>query len=132
MRGKLPIVQQYMTRIPMEVEQCQTVDEAIQLMRAHGIRHIPVMNGSHLKGIVSDRDLLQIRLNDKHSGKHLLNDICQQDVLSVSPIALVDAVARLMLKRKVGSAVVVDGGFVVGIFTTTDALRVLSDLGGPS
>ena len=132
MRGKLPIVQQYMTRIPMEVEQCQTVDEAIQLMRAHGIRHVPVMNGSHLKGIVSDRDLLQIRLNDKHSGKHLLNDICQQDVLSVSPIAQVEEVAGLMLKRKVGSAVVVDGGFVVGIFTTTDALRVLSDLGGPS
>ena len=43
----------------------------------------------------------------------------------VRPDTLVDEVARQMLSRKVGSAVVIDGGFVVGIFTTTDALRVL-------
>lgn len=61
-----------------------------------------------------------------------VEEIWQEDVLSVSPVTAVDEVAQRMLERGVGSAVVVDGGFVVGIFTTTDALRVLSELFGSS
>ena len=47
---------------------------------------------------------------------------------TVPPGAPIDAVAIDMARRKIGSAVVVNRGKVVGIFTTVDALRVLSGL----
>ena len=120
-------VRQYMTRLPVEVERCQTVAEAASVMEKNDIRHIPVMRGSHLHGVVSLRDVLEarIRFADKIADVSL-EEICQRDVLTVDPVCPIHEVAEQMLERGVGSAVVVDGGFVVGVFTTTDALRVLS------
>ncbi len=129
MRGKAPAVREYMTHLPAEIERCETVAEAIALMEKHQIRHVPVMSGAHLKGIVSQRDILTARL--RYGGqleKMPVEEICQPEVLTVGPVAAVNDVAQQMLDRGAGSAVVVDGGFVVGIFTTTDALRVLSQL----
>ena len=130
MRGKPPLVRQYMTRIPIEVERCQNVAEAVRVMKSHNIRHIPVMSGSRLKGMLSQTDVLDARISHGDALDSMqLESICNTNVLSVSPITPVDEVARQMLARKVGSAAVVDQGFVVGIFTTTDALRFLSELG---
>ena len=128
MKIKAPIVREYMTRLPVEAERCHTVREAIDVMASHNIHHIPVMSGSHLVGIVTERDVMRARI--EHAGRLgtvTLLDICQRDVLSVDPVTPVDEVVRRMLGRNVGSVVVVDGGFVVGIFTTTDALRLLRD-----
>jgi CBS domain-containing protein len=60
-----------------------------------------------------------------------LEEICQTDVLTVPPMMPLDEVAEKMLARRVRSVVVMDGGFVVGIFTATDALRFLCDWFGP-
>ena len=129
MRGRPPIVQKCMTRLPVEAENCETVADALRVMESHGIRHIPVMSGAHLSGLVSDHDILQAQLTyGDRANDMVLEDICQKDVLSVGPMTSINDVARAMLARKVGSAVVVDGGYVVGIFTTTDALRVLQNL----
>lgn len=120
-----------MTHLPADVERCETVAEAMALMESHHIRHIPVMSGSHLKGIVSQRDILTARVRFANRLNDVsVEEICQQDVLTVSPLAGVNEVAGQMLDHGTDSAVVVDGGFVVGIFTTTDALRVLSELFG--
>ena len=129
MTRRRPQVRKYMTRIPHEAERCSTVAEAVEVMQTHAIRHIPVMKGAHVAGIVSERDVLTSRIK---FGSKLdampLEDICQKDVLCVNPMTPVDEVARRLLGRKVGSAVVLDGDFLVGIFTTTDALRVLKDV----
>ena len=130
MRGKPPLVRQYMTRIPIEVERCENVAEAVHVMKSHKIRHIPVMSGSRLKGMLSQTDILQARIAHGDALDSMqLESICHTDVLSVSPVTPLDEVARQMLSRKVSSAAVVDQGFVVGIFTTTDALRFLAELG---
>ena len=132
-RRRAPAVRQYMTRVPVEVDRCQTVAEAAELMAANEIRHIPVLRGYHLRGIVSQRDLLEAELRFGDAARQMtLEEICQADVLKVGPMEHIDEVAGQMLERKVGSAVVVDGGFVVGIFTTTDALRAIQALFGPS
>ncbi len=130
MRGKLPVVREYMTRLPIEFEHCETVGDAIEAMESFGIRHIPVMNGSHLKGLVSQRDILQAQVAHGAATNRLpLKQICQTNLISVTPVTPINEVAELMLASKVGSAIVLDGGFVVGIFTSTDALRVLSEIG---
>lgn len=130
MRGKLPAARDYMTRLPIELEHCETVGDAIEAMETYGIRHIPVMNGSHLKGLVSQRDILQAQATHGRAANGLpLQQICQTNLINVSPMTPINEVAAVMLASHVGSAVVLDGGFVVGMFTTSDALRALSELG---
>jgi len=131
MRGKPPIVRDCMTHLPVEGERCETVADAARLMESHHIRHLPVMSGSHLKGIVSQRDILLARLRYGEAAEAiLLEEICSKDILKVGPLTPVNEVAGQMLDRRLGSAVVVDGGYVVGLFTSTDALRLLRTLFG--
>lgn len=131
MRRHAPEVREYMTRLPVEAERCETVEDAIAMMEAHEIHHVPVMSGSRLKGIISQRDLLQAKSQQGDRFlKTPLEQICKSDVLTVGPVVPIDEVARLLLERHVGSAVVVDSGFVVGIFTTSDLLRFVSDFFG--
>lgn len=131
MRGKPPIVRDCMTHLPVEAERCQTVADAASLMESHQVRHLPVMSGSHLQGIVSRSDILSARLRHGDNAEGMmLEEISSQDVLQVSPLTPVNDVAAKMLDRRLGSAVVVDGGYVVGVFTSTDALRCLRTLFG--
>jgi len=131
MKRHAPPVREYMTHLPVEAERCETVADAVAIMESREIHHLPVMSGSHLKGIISQRDLIEARsqLGDRFL-ETPLEQICKSDVLTVSPVAPIDEVVRALLQRRVGSAVVVDSGFVVGIFTTTDALRFVSDFFG--
>jgi len=128
---KAPIVQKLMTRLPLEIEQIENVGNAKRLMELFGIRHVPVMSGLSVKGIVSQRDILNatIRLG-RDIDDVPIEEICEQDVLTVGPLTPVDEVAQQMLKRGVGSALVVDGVYLVGIFTSTDALKAIANLFG--
>ncbi len=131
MKRHAPEVRQYMSHLPVEAERCETIADAVELMRAHGIHHLPVMSGSHLKGIVSLRDLLSMQNSQPKDAANLsLGQVCQTEVLKVSPVTPIDDVARQMLQFETDGAVVTDGGFVVGIFTTTDVLRFITDMFG--
>ncbi len=126
---KAPIVQQYMTRVPMDIEQVDNVAHARRLMERLDIRHVPVMRGLRLEGVVSDRDITRAMI--EHGGdieSLCIGEICQRDVLAVGPLMPIDEVARQMIDRAVGSAIVVDGRYVVGIFTTTDALKLITEI----
>ena len=129
MTRKSPPVRDYMTHLPVECEACETIADAMEVMRSHDIRHMPVMGGTHLKGILSQRDILEERIRHGAALDGMpLEAFCRNDVLSVTPLTPLNEVAEQMLSRRCGSAVVVDAGYVVGIFTATDALRVLSGL----
>ena len=131
MRRHAPVVGDYMTHLPVEAEKCETVAEAVAMMKENEIHHLPVMNGSHFKGLLSLQDILQARAGGSDGVDEMkLEDICQTDVLKVSPVTTIDEVAREFLHREADSAVVLDGGFVVGIFTTTDVLRFIADFFG--
>ena len=128
---KSPVVREHMTRLPVEIERIENVGNAERMMELFGIRHVPVMSGSHLKGIISQRDILQARIRLGTSVDEMpIEELCQQDVLSVGPLTPVGEVTRQMVEKSVGSALVVDGNFVVGIFTSTDALKLLTKVFG--
>ncbi len=131
MRRHAPNVRVYMSHLPVEAERCEGAEEAMALMQQHNVHHLPVMSGSHLKGIVSLRGLLQARfeLGDRFSATPL-EQICRSDTLTVSPVEPIDEVARKMLQRGTDAAAVVDSGFVVGVFTSTDAMRFICDFFG--
>ncbi len=115
-----------MTRLPTELDRRDTVTHALEVMITQDIRHIPVMDGAKLFGILSKRDL-EVVLATLRTSREVpkIGAVCEVSPFVVSPVTPVHEVAQEMELRKVGSAVVMDAGVVVGIFTVIDALRAL-------
>jgi CBS domain-containing protein len=120
-----------MSRLPVEAEQCELAGDALELMRRYRIHHLPVMSGSHFKGIATRQGLLeaQIRLGNEFASTSLLS-VCETNVITTSPVDAIDDLCRQMLASESDHAVVIDGGFVVGILTATDLLRFIADTYG--
>jgi acetoin utilization protein AcuB len=98
-------------------------------MREFRLRHLPVLDGGKLVGIVSQRDLFFVEtLRDVDPANVPVEDAMTAEVYVVPPERALGEVAAKMVERKYGCAVVVRGEHVVGIFTTTDALRVLVEI----
>lgn len=118
----------YMTASPHSIGYDQPLMQAHQVMREHHIRHLPVLNGGHLVGILSDRDLAFIEnLKDVDAAKVRVDDAMTPTPYSVKKSARLGQVAREMAEHRYGSAVVMESDHVVGVFTTVDALRALAD-----
>jgi acetoin utilization protein AcuB len=129
-----------MTKTPTAVEQCMTrslhsiapeesLVRAKNLMQEHGIRHLPVLRGRQLVGMLTDRDVELVALLDDIDRRLVtVSDAMSTSVYSVAPETPLEAVAEEMASRKYGSAVVMRGHEVVGIFTTVDACRALASV----
>jgi acetoin utilization protein AcuB len=125
-------VRDYMTRAPLTIRPGQTLAEAHRMMRQNRIRHLPVMDGRKLVGIVSQRDLALIEsLPDVEPAEVPVEDAMVGDVYVVTPGTPLGEVAGEMARRKLGAAIVAAGRRVVGVFTATDACSVLSRLMAP-
>jgi acetoin utilization protein AcuB len=117
------------------------MQDAMRVLKEHGIRMLPVMKKGKLVGIVTDRDLKKASASDAttleiHELLYLLtkikvNDIMTRDPIAVPPDYTVEETARVLLDGKISGAPVVDDyGQVVGIITQTDLFRVLISLTG--
>ena len=56
-----------------------------------------------------------------------MREICSLDHYSVGPEARLDDVLDVMAERRIGSAIVTEADRIVGLFTATDACRVLAE-----
>ncbi|HMU39116.1 MAG TPA: CBS domain-containing protein [Pseudomonadota bacterium] len=129
MSKPIPKVQKYMTTNPHTVRADLPLADAAKFMREHQIRHLPVLHGGELLGLVSIRDIHLIEtLKDVDPKQVKVEDAMSQDVYAVSPDSPLDEVAEEMSSKKMGSAVVMQNGKVVGIFTVVDALAALAEL----
>jgi len=122
-------IREYMTRGAHSIGRFQTLQAAHKLMRENHIRHLPVLDAGKLVGIVSDRDLHLVEtLQDVDPAAVQVEDAMTEEPYTVEPDAPLAQVARIMAEHKYGCAVVQHHGRVLGVFTTTDALRALADL----
>lgn len=129
MSKPIPPMMKYMTTTPHTIGDEQTLAKAASMMEEFGIRHLPVLRGGKLRGILTDRDIKSaLSLVGVDTHKTTVADIATEDVFQCSPTSLLDEVAQEMAREKIGSAVILDNNKVVGIFTVTDALQALSDL----
>lgn len=126
MARKSPKVSDFMTRLPEEVDRRVSLARAGEIMREHGIHHLPVMDGPRLYGILSARDVEVLTAALGDGGEMPIGAVCVVDPYTVGPTASLHEVAEVMAQRRIGSAVIVDADVVVGIFTVTDALRALA------
>jgi acetoin utilization protein AcuB len=126
----IPQIQKYMTTTPYAINAESTIEEASQVMKKHGIRHLPVVVvEGHEYGILSDRDVKYAMSLAGFDARHAkVKDIYEEIPYITKPTTLISDVSAELAERKVGSALIVDNGHLVGIFTTTDACRALSDL----
>jgi CBS domain-containing protein len=117
----------YMTRSPVTVDRTTTMARAIRIMDDQGFRHLPVVDAGRLVGLVSERELKIVEhMQGVDSAMCIVGDFILGPPFHVASDAHLRDVARAMAEKKFGSAVVVDGDQVVGVFTTTDALKALA------
>ena len=129
MSKSIPAIRKYMTTTPHSIGVDQTLGRAHTMMREHHIRHLPVLSGGRLVGIVTERDLHLVETMagiDPHQVK--VDEAMSSNVYAVPPDAPLDEVAREMAEHRYGCVVVMDHDTVVGIFTSVDAARTLAEL----
>lgn len=123
------IVAERMTKTPHVVRVEQSLKTAHELMRLHAVRHLPVVQGGKLTGLLTQHDLRFVEtLHDLDPEQVRVEQAMSQDIYAVPPRTPLKQVVAEMALRKLGSAVVVDGTKVVGVFTTTDALETLAEI----
>jgi acetoin utilization protein AcuB len=129
MSKPIPTIQKYMTTTPHSIGSEQTIAKAAATMSLHQIRHLPVLHGGQLLGILTDRDIKLIEsFRDVDGTKVTVEEAMTERPYTVSPETPLDQVVQTMAEKKYGSAVVVQNQKVVGIFTTVDACQALADL----
>ncbi|HEX8823151.1 MAG TPA: CBS domain-containing protein [Archangium sp.] len=122
-------IDEFMTRTVHTIGTKSPLSEAHRIMNEHAIRHLPVLEGGRLVGVVSMRDLHLIEtLKGVDPQEVTVDEAMSQDAYTVPPGTALLEVARTMAMHKYGSAVVARDGRVDGIFTTIDALKALEAL----
>jgi len=129
MSKNVPSIRKFMTTEPYTLQAGAKVAECHVLMKDHHIRHVPICDGDRVVGMVTDGDLHRAEaLSGVDPSKVELRAVMSAKPYTVSPDAPVDEVVREMAGHKYGSAVVVDNGHVVGVFTAVDAMTAFAEL----
>lgn len=125
----MPPISRYMTRQPWTIRRGAPLSQARELMREHQIRHLPVLEGGSLVGMVTHRDILRVE-RFEHLGDGLtVEDAMSEDLFTVELEQPVDEVASAMAEHKYGAAVVRNKqNKIEGIFTAVDAMQVLAEV----
>jgi len=125
-------IAEVMTHCPYNVPAETLPGEALEKMKLWGIRHLPVISGADLLGVVTERDVQLTVLAGEISGyRPTMGDVCRKDPYVVHVEDQVSEVVYNMAEQKLDYALVADAEErLVGIFTSTDACRLLYRLLG--
>jgi acetoin utilization protein AcuB len=121
-------VARWMTRRPKTTSPDTPAVDAAELMREHRIRHVPVVDGGRVVGIISDRDLRRLlpERGENFPTAELLRKTAR-DVMSplpftVTPAASLREAAELLCREKIGALPVLEHGALIGIVSVEDLL----------
>ncbi len=129
----MPAVRDIMTPDPVTIQPDTTLDEVMGLMKSNDCRHLLVVEGERLLGMVTDRDVRlaahsPLVAHDHHEDMALLKSVTAADCMTpnpmtVKPDAPATQAADQMNRYKFGALPVVDGERLVGIVTVSDVLK---------
>jgi acetoin utilization protein AcuB len=124
------LVKDWMTKSPHTIGVSLSLADASNMMKAYKIRHLPVLDGNALVGLVSDRDISMVESLAKLDPDEVpIEEAMSQAPYTVPASEPLEVVARHLAKHKLGSAVVVDANQkVIGVFTVTDGMRALAEV----
>lgn len=104
------------------------VTEALELLRTHDIRHLPVMDGPRLIGVATDRDLRIALGPGGTAADTTLADVMTPSPITVDPETPVESAAAILAEHRLGCLPVMEDGDLIGILTESDLLRAFVDL----
>ena len=115
---------------PISINEKTSVREAIEIMKANSIRHLPVtQEGNLLVGFVTLADLKMGLIPSMVAGL-TLSDLMIKNPITVEPENDIEIAAQLIYKHKISGIPVVKKGKLVGIITESDMLRAFIDMMG--
>ncbi|NUO08062.1 MAG: CBS domain-containing protein [Candidatus Brocadia sp.] len=110
---------------------------ANDIMYLGRIRHLPVVKGENVVGILTQRDLYRASLtsiltNWKENKEFLdsikVSEVMTKNVITIAPDATIEEAAQIMIDKKVGGLPVVrDKNKLIGLITETDVLQYFVD-----
>ena len=126
-----------MTENPVTATELMSVSEALGLLYELDVRHLPVVRGSELVGIVSDRDLRGFTAPNEDDAIDAMESAATSNIgnfmnsspVRVDPETNIREIVELMLMHRVGAVPVSDAdtGDLLGIVSYVDLLRVLQE-----
>lgn len=129
-----------MTDDVVTIDEGATLGQAIEVMSARGIRHLPVLRGSDLVGMLSDRDLRRFGASlvsdldtierTKARFDEAVSTVMSANVITVQPETDVGELVDLLLDEEIGAVPVVDEetSELVGIVSLVDVLHAVRPL----
>lgn len=115
---------------PVTIQVGLSLEDARQRMFEHHIRHLPVVDGGRLVGLLSDRDVGRAEASRVPLRQQKVEDVMTTTLYICHPDELLARVATDMANHRYGCAIVVERDHIVGMFTTVDALHRLAALCG--
>lgn len=139
------LVKNRMTADPVSVTPDDSLAHALRLTREHRVRHLPVVRGGELVGILSDRDIRlampsPIEVADPERAAMLertpVERVMTREVITAGPFDAVEDAAEQICRHRIGALPVVDAhGRLLGMITETDVVTAFAEVlsaGGPS
>lgn len=135
MKKRMPI-SHIMTKDVVTLNHTDDLVTAERLFKENNIRHIPVVSGAAIIGMLSYTDLLRISFADALNEEDdtvdtvvynmfTIEQVMAKNLVSVGSSTLIKEVAEILSKQEFHALPVVDGGKLVGIVTTTDLINYL-------
>ncbi|MBU0729593.1 MAG: CBS and ACT domain-containing protein [Proteobacteria bacterium] len=122
-------VKNWIRKDPVSIERTALLQDAVQLMKKHSIRHLPVVDDGQLVGFITESDLRQFFFPS------MIEDIPVHQVMVTDPITInvnssIETAARLIHDYKIGGLPVLDGNELVGVITASDLLSAFIEVMG--
>ncbi|HET8531404.1 MAG TPA: CBS domain-containing protein [Methylomirabilota bacterium] len=128
------LVRDVMQAHPVTATAETRLSHLLRVLQRRGFRHVPIVDGERLIGIVSDRDVKQAlasaalstdgRERDRLLDALTAGEIMTRNVITTGAMFGVEDAARLMATRKISALPVTEGDRLVGIVTETDVLHL--------
>jgi acetoin utilization protein AcuB len=133
-------VADWMTKRVVSVAPDDSISQAMHAMRERGIKHLPVLRGGAVVGVISDRDIkafcpskatgLDIYEINYLLAKATVKDAMGPYLTTTTPATPVEEAALVMFENNVGCLPVLEGDVLVGIISDRDIFRALVDITG--
>ncbi|MEO9891246.1 CBS domain-containing protein [Aurantibacter sp.] len=135
MKKRTPI-SEIMTKKVITLNTTDDLDTAERLFKKNNIRHIPVVSGKEVIGMLSLTDLLRISFADATEDEDesvetivynmfTIEQVMAKNLISVSSTTTIKEVAQILSKKEFHAIPVIDNGAISGIVTTTDLINYL-------
>lgn len=125
-----------MTKNVIKLNISDDLTKAEMLFKKHHIRHIPVVNGSKIIGMLSYSDLLRISFVDAVDDEadvvdatvynmFTVEQVMAKNLITISSETTIKEAAEILASKEFHALPVVEGDLLIGIVTTTDLIKYL-------